>query len=285
MDNNPYEIIRYPSVQGVSITNRNIPESFHSHWHNAAEFVCALKDGCKYKVRNNTYTLSKGDILLIWPRELHEIVHTPTGGMVFIQFSSDLLEQNLDLLSMAKFFAECHHIEASNAPALTSSIAAKIHEIGSLISSDMNFIETRCKMRVYDIILNIGEYIVQTKQEQIKDSEHSNISWKHINAACSYISEHSTENLTQTEVAAHVGLSPYYFSRLFKEYMQMTFPAYLSGIRVRSAIRLLSDESLSITDTAFMSGFQSTTAFNKIFREQTGCSPRDFRKLHLHSNK
>ena len=168
MDNNPYEIIRYPGVQGVSITDRNIPESFHSHWHNAAEFICALKDGCKYKVRNNTYTLSKGDILLIWPRELHEIVHTPTGGMVFIQFSSDLLEQNLDLLSMAKFFAECHHIEASNAPALTSSIAAKIHEIGSLISSDMNFIETRCKMRVYDIILNISEADVENRFREAK---------------------------------------------------------------------------------------------------------------------
>ncbi len=285
MANNPYEIIKYPGVQGVSLTDRNIPESFHPHWHNAAEFVVALTDGCKYKIREVSYELKKGDILLIWPRELHEIIHMPAGGSIFIQFSSALLEHNLDLLSMSKFLIEYHHIEAAKEPELTSAVAAKMHEISSLLSSDINFAETRCKLCVYDIVLHIADYVVQTKQEQIKDPEHSDISWKHINSACSYISEHSTENITQTEVAAHVGLSPYYFSRLFKEYMQTTFPAYLSGIRVRSAIKLLSDESLSITDTAFMSGFQSTTAFNKIFRELTGCSPRDFRKLHLNSNK
>ncbi len=285
MANNPYEIIKYPGVQGVSLTDRNIPESFHPHWHNAAEFTVALTDGCKYKVREELYELHKGDILLIWPRELHEIVHMPNGGSIFIQFSSELLEHNLDILSMSKFLIEYHHIRADKEPELTTVIAAKMHEISRLLSSDINFAETRCKLCVYDIVLHIADYVVQAKQELIKDPEHSDISWKHINAACSYISEHSTENLTQTEVAAYVGLSPYYFSRLFKEYMQTTFPAYLSGIRVRSAIKLLSDESLSITDTAFMSGFQSTTAFNKIFRELTGCSPRDFRKLHLNSNK
>ena len=81
-------------------------------------------------------------------------------------------------------------------------------------------------------------------------------------------------------VAEHVGLSPFYFSKLFNEYMGISFPDYLSGIRVQNAINLLLNDSLSITECAFMAGFQSTTRFNKLFREVTGTTPREYRKLH-----
>ena len=40
------------------------------------------------------------------------------------------------------------------------------------------------------------------------------------------------------------------------------------------------DENMTITDCAFMSGFQSTTTFNKVFRDTTGCTPREYRKMH-----
>ena len=60
----------------------------------------------------------------------------------------------------------------------------------------------------------------------------------------------------------------------------MTFPAYLANIRVQNAINLLADNNYTITDCAFMSGFQSTTTFNKLFREVTGCTPREYRKMH-----
>ena len=130
------------------------------------------------------------------------------------------------------------------------------------------------------MLLLIGEYTIKEKREQLGSRNFSDTSWNYIRTACAYISDHSTENITQAEVASETGLSPYYFSKLFKEYTQMSFPAYLSGIRVQNAITLLADSSLSITDCAFMSGFQSTTTFNKCFLEVTGCSPREYRRMH-----
>jgi transcriptional regulator GlxA family with amidase domain len=62
--------------------------------------------------------------------------------------------------------------------------------------------------------------------------------------------------------------------------MHMSFPSYLSGIRVKSAASLLLDDDLSITECAFRAGFQSTTAFNKTFHDVTGYSPREYRKLY-----
>lgn len=279
MKKEPREIIKYPNIHGVLLTDGTSPESFPSHWHNEAEFTIAQKDGCKYRVGDTLHNLNKGDILLVWPRELHEIVYVPEGGSTFIQFSSDLLENNLDIVSMFKFMTEFHHIECSKEPELTKKIADKLDEIKEIIINEPHFSETRSKLIIYDIMLLIGEYVIHEKQLQLGSPRLSDASWKHIHEACSYISEHSADSLTQTEVASHIGLSPYYFSRLFREYMQMTFPAYLSGIRVRTAIRLLANESISITDAAFMAGFQSTTAFNKVFHDVTGCSPRDYRKM------
>ena len=279
MKKEPREIIKYPDIHGVLLTDRTSPESFPAHWHNEAEFTVALKDGCKYRVGDKLITLQKQDVLLVWPRELHEIIHAPENGSYFIQFSSDLLENNLDIVSMFKFMTEYHHIEYLKEPDLAKKIADKLEEVKCIVVTEPHFAETRCKLIIYEIILLIGEYVMHEKQLQLGAPRLSDASWKHIQEACSYISEHSADSLTQTEVASHIGLSPYYFSRLFREYMQMTFPAYLSGIRVRTAIRLLANESISITDAAFQSGFQSTTAFNKVFHDITGCSPRDYRKM------
>ncbi|MCR5213556.1 MAG: AraC family transcriptional regulator, partial [Eubacterium sp.] len=268
------EIIRYHSTQGISVTDSNAPEHFPTHWHDAAEFTLILKDNCRYKIGDNEYNLMTGDILLVWPRELHEVIDTPPDSTLFIQFAPIVLESNLDVISVSNNMYQHHHIKASEEPRLAGAIAARIREIRSIYNGNQTFKETRCKMKLYEIILALGEYTLQEQKEQIISANVSTTAWKYIETACEYINEHYSDNLTQSEVASHIGLSPYYFSRLFKECMKTTFPAYLSSIRIKEAIRLLTDDSITITDCAFQSGFQSTTAFNKIFHDITGCSPR-----------
>lgn len=50
--------------------------------------------------------------------------------------------------------------------------------------------------------------------------------------------ENASDNITQADVAGHVSISTFYFSKLFKQYMHMSFPAYLANIRVKSAASL-----------------------------------------------
>jgi len=278
--NQEKEIIKYPLISGVTFAENNIPSVFPSHWHNAAEFTVVLKDGCRYKIGETIYTPEAGDILLVWPRELHEILRMPQKGVVFMQFSSRLMENNTDLIAASRFLNECHLISAKKEQTLTRKLKELIYTIRELHSKKQYFVETKCKLVIYEILILIGEYVMQEHREQIGDERFSDKSWDYIRAACSYIAEHASENIAQTEVADHTGLSPFYFSKLFHEYTQMTFPAYLSSIRVQTAINLLASEQFSITDCAFMAGFQSTTAFNKVFHDFTGCTPREFRKLH-----
>ncbi|MBP5493750.1 MAG: AraC family transcriptional regulator [Lachnospiraceae bacterium] len=273
------EIIKFPSVQGVSVIDRKTPEYFPPHWHNASEFTLILKDNCVYKIKDEIYHLNSGDILLIWPRELHEILSSPKEGSVFIQFSADIIENNLDLVSASKFMSACHVISAKKEPETAQILRDIIYEIGDIYSKKPSFSETKCKILIYRLLLVIGDYVMREQHEQNGPATFSTTSRNYIRSACNYIAEHSMEDISQAEVAAKIGLSPYYFSKLFKEYLQTSFPQYLTRIRLQNAITLLTEDSLSITECAYMAGFQSTTTFNKVFLESVGCSPREYRKL------
>ncbi|MBP8968009.1 MAG: helix-turn-helix transcriptional regulator [Lachnospiraceae bacterium] len=280
MNKNTQETIHFETPTSISITNDEIPEIYPPHWHNAAEFTVALKDGCKYKIGDTIYKLNAGDVLLIWPRQIHETVKIPKNGAIFIQFSSLILENNMDLLSVSRFLYDCKHISVKEEPVLAEFIADRIFEIERIKKSRDMFAESRSKGCVYEILVSIGEHVMSDNSSLIDSEDTSRIGWQYIHAACNYISENSSNPITQTEVANHIGISTFYFSKLFKQYMHISFPAYLANIRVKSATSLLLDKGLSITDCAFMAGFQSTTTFNKVFREITGYSPRNYRKLY-----
>jgi AraC-like DNA-binding protein len=274
------ELIHYKGINGVTIFEKKTSDPFPSHWHNDAEFILILMDGCKFKVKDEIISPKSGDILLVWPRELHEILHVPKGSSIFVQFSSSLIESNLDLVSASGLFKKHHLINAKKDPEVTAGLTEKIYKIWDIYNKKLHFAETRCKQLVYDMLLLIGNYVLENQRDQDGDERFSGKTWEYIKAAYSFIAEHSTEDISQADVASQIGLSPYYFSKLFNEYTEMSFPAYLSHIRLHNAISLLTDDNMSITECAFMAGFQSTTTFNKVFQDMVGCSPREYRKLH-----
>ena len=280
MKNESKEIIEYRALSGISITYENAPTHFPPHWHSAAEFTVVRKDRCSYRIQDTVYRAAKGDLILIWPRELHEVISTPKEGTVFIQFSPTILEQNLDMVAISRLMTGCHIIRAEEEPEITASVAEKVDKIRDIFEHRDYFSETKCKLLIYEILLLIGDYVLREQGEQFGEEHFTGPAWSYIRSICNVIAERSGERLTEVDVAAAVGLSPFYFSKLFRKYMQTSFPGYLAAVRVRTAIRLLADEDLSITDCAFQAGFQSTTTFNKAFREVTGYSPREYRKLH-----
>ncbi|MCR4588611.1 MAG: helix-turn-helix domain-containing protein [Lachnospiraceae bacterium] len=274
------EKIVFHSPSSISVTDTESPETFPLHWHNAAEFTVALMGDCKYRVNDTLYTMEKGDVLLVWPQQIHATVKIPQGGALFIQFPSVLVESNLDLVSISRFLYHNHHIKAKEEPELASFLSTKIFEIKKIHNSADPLSETRCKLCIYEILLRISEYALAKQSENNSVNASADTAWNYVHGACNFINENAGEAITQAEVAAHVGLSVFYFSKLFKQYMHMSFPAYLSEVRVKSAASLLLNPELSITECAFASGFQSTTAFNKAFHDITGYSPRDYRKMY-----
>jgi two-component system response regulator YesN len=96
-------------------------------------------------------------------------------------------------------------------------------------------------------------------------------------AAMSYMQDRYTQDIRLEEVAAHVGLSPSYFSRMFKETYGMTFIDALTQIRMEEAKKRLT-KGESVKAVAYSVGYHDPNYFTRIFKKVTGVSPREYRE-------
>lgn len=83
--------------------------------------------------------------------------------------------------------------------------------------------------------------------------------------------------VTLADCASQAGVSLHHFSRLFHEVNGVTPHQYLSARRVCEAKRLLQESSLSVAAIAVETGYESGSAFGRMFRVHAGCSPTAFR--------
>ena len=83
--------------------------------------------------------------------------------------------------------------------------------------------------------------------------------------------------ITAASVAAELGLSPNYFSALFREVVGMRFRDRLTQIRVEESKQLLLSTGDSLTDIAVALGFADQSSFCKAFKRIVGMTPGKFR--------
>ncbi|TDF98818.1 response regulator [Paenibacillus piri] len=87
------------------------------------------------------------------------------------------------------------------------------------------------------------------------------------------------EELTLTQIAAHVHLSPNYLANLFKKETGMTVNDCITAVRITEAKRLLAQESsLLISDLAEMVGYKDGKYFTKLFKREVGMNPSEYRE-------
>lgn len=96
--------------------------------------------------------------------------------------------------------------------------------------------------------------------------------------AKSYISEHLTEDLTVSNIAAMLYITPNYFSRLFKRVTKEGCSEYIVRKRIEKAKSLLETTSLKTGKIAMMVGYRDTNYFSLAFKKHTGKSPTKYRE-------
>jgi AraC-like DNA-binding protein len=99
-----------------------------------------------------------------------------------------------------------------------------------------------------------------------------------IRAALDLLEDRCSEPWALGDVAAHVGLSPYHFARLFRRATALSPHQYLVGARLRRAVSLLLDTRRSVTDIGYDVGFADLSNFVRTFHREIGCSPGVLRK-------
>ena len=86
---------------------------------------------------------------------------------------------------------------------------------------------------------------------------------------------------TLSELAAEFHFSENYLIRIFRDAMGTTPHAYLNAARIRKAKLLLSTSNMTADRIAYTCGFADYAHFYRIFRKETGCTPKDYRRKML----
>ena len=109
-------------------------------------------------------------------------------------------------------------------------------------------------------------------------AEHAGgLSKRALKVVIDYIGDNLQEDLTLAEIAGAVHMSPYHFSRLFKESTGLAPHQYVIERRVQRAKELLSNTALPIAEIAFLCGFAHQSHLNRHFKRLLGVNPKALR--------
>ncbi|WP_299463823.1 AraC family transcriptional regulator [uncultured Microscilla sp.] len=97
------------------------------------------------------------------------------------------------------------------------------------------------------------------------------------------------EEVSLYKIAKKMGISDKQLSRLINQEMDTNFYEYINSFRVEAFKKRVQNgdaEHLTLLALAYESGFNSKATFNRIFKQQTGLTPSQFKKqAEAHSKK
>lgn len=107
---------------------------------------------------------------------------------------------------------------------------------------------------------------------------HSKDSLNYILLSMNFIKANLHRKLSIDEIAANIGISKYYFIRLFKKATGYTVTDHINMLRCERAKELLINEKYSVKQAANLCGFDNCSYFSNVFKKYIGLTPSEYRK-------
>lgn len=100
-----------------------------------------------------------------------------------------------------------------------------------------------------------------------------------VEMAKAYIQNNYNRDISLDEVSQAVNISPYYFSKVFKEDVGEGFVEYLTKIRMDKAKELLTTTEYSMKEICSMVGYSDPNYFSRSFKKNVGVTPTEYKQL------
>lgn len=274
------ETVSFDPDKKIILYNNVDFEEYPIHWHSPVEIIMPLEGEYTLDCNDVPIRLRINDILIICPGVLHHI-NAHHGRRLIFQIDSQMIQFVPEIESLFALMQPAILITPESFPTIHDECVQLMTEIydeyfGNAPMRDISILQKFLHMLV---IINRDHTYNSDVFTNIKPNKQQEYSEKFINI-CEYINAHCTEDLSLDAISDMAGFSKYHFSRLFKEFAGMSFYKYLNARRIAYAERLLLDPAINITEVAVRSGFNSISAFMRMFKIVKGCTPTQFRNLN-----
>lgn len=253
----------------------NMPSN---HYHDAYEIYYLVSGERRYFIKDRTYHIITGDLVIINTNELHKTnqAGSPFHERIMLNFKKEFLKGWDESNTFLSIFNR-----GVNVLRLDPLQQSRIHELLLKIINECEnqhegFMEYS-KALLMELLIQIFRYLQQTPRI-IQDQSSETL--EKIFEVVRYLNDHYHEHLTLKTIKDRFFISPYHFSRTFKKITGFNFIEYLNSVRTREAQKLLKESKLSITEISEKVGFDNLTHFGRVFKKITGVSPSYYRKTH-----
>lgn len=113
----------------------------------------------------------------------------------------------------------------------------------------------------------------------------ANVYSKPVVLCIDYIYNHLHETIRTEDLAAQVGLNRSYLSTLFKKETGQSVSGYILSKRIETAQNMLKFSDYSYSEIAATLAFSSQSHFIRVFRSQTGYTPKEFRNKYFRADE
>ena len=103
-------------------------------------------------------------------------------------------------------------------------------------------------------------------------------SYSIVEQAKQYIKENFAKEISLDDVSRTVNISPYYFSKIFKEETDENFIEYLTNIRMEKAKELLNNTDYSMKEICSLCGYSDPNYFSRSFKKKMGVTPTEYKE-------
>ena len=285
MDYSQYESFDFNRISAFNMATGFKKRSYQVHWHSYGEILLVGPGKTNiYKVNRNTYNLSEGDFVLAWPMETHAIIDADREKSLVIQFSNTFMNSLLDMRRIMQFYRNLHVICRNSHPKLAANLQTLSYEMKDIFFSEEENRELRCCILLMRFLLTLDEHRDEFASELSFGGRNSVTDdvMRRMLMVTDYIKNNLTaDDLSQTAMADKAGVSKDYFSRIFKNFTGMNYSKWLNMIRLEKATELLAESEKSLTEVAMLSGFRSIPSFNRVFHDEKGMAPGEYRTLFV----
>lgn len=152
---------------------------------------------------------------------------------------------------------------------------------------DLEFSKTRHSLLQNDIYSGINAtasiFKILTYAHANKSSAAHQIKNK-VSEILLYIDQNLDQKISLDTLSQIIHCNKYYLCHLFKENTNMTISSYILSRRLSLSKKLLAQTDNTISEIAMKCGFESFSYFSKLFHDNTGLTPSQFRKKHKLKN-
>ncbi|MBP1754067.1 MAG: DNA-binding response regulator [Firmicutes bacterium] len=136
-----------------------------------------------------------------------------------------------------------------------------------------NIIESKTKA---DLIMNYEKIIHTILDVTGEEMDVENLT---VLKVINYIRDNYQKNITLSDAANLVGVTPEYLSKLFCQKINVNFVVFLRNFRISIAKRMILSGKYQMQEVADQVGFKDPKYFNKVFKSVCGISPSEYKKV------